>query len=61
MRLEELKSRPIRIRGIEILEAKLVAGTIAVLILMGRYSLACCTACPASCAATPIAAAEGLL
>ena len=43
------------------LEAKLTAGTNLERSPNGAYSVACCTACPHSWAAIPIAAIEGLL
>ena len=51
-------SRPIRISGQDSAEPKFATGTRTPLIESGAYPTACCTACPHSCAATPIAATE---
>ena len=50
-----VKSIPKIISGIDRYEPIFVTGIIAARKRMGKYPLAYCTACPASCAATPIA------
>lgn len=52
--------RPMRKSGIASCEPMLVIGMMALRSLMGKYPCACCTAWPASCAATPTAAAVAL-
>ena len=56
----EEKRMPSKIRGMAILEPKLVTGIMAARSLMGAYPWAYCTAWPASWQATPMAAVEVL-
>ena len=58
MRMEKLKSSPMKNSGMERLEPRLVMGMMALRSFSGPYSSACCTAWPHSCAATPMAAME---